>query len=125
MVRFKNIERNNLFMTSKIRVGIFGATGAVGKELLKVLFDRKFPMKELRLFASEKSVGSKVDTPLGKITIENANTIDYSQLDIAFFAIGGGWPKEMRLKQLKQDVLLLIIVLHLGMIKMCHWLFRR
>ena len=81
-------------MASKIRVGIFGATGAVGRELLEVLFDRKFPMKELRLYASEKSVGSKVDTSLGKITIENANTVDYSQIDIAFFAIGGGWPKE-------------------------------
>ena len=66
----------------------------VGKELLKVLFDRKFPIGELRLYASEKSAGKKVQTELGEITIENANTADYSQLDIAFFAIGGGWPKE-------------------------------
>jgi len=59
-----------------------------------VLFDRKFPIGELRLYASEKSAGKKVQTELGEITIENANTADYSQLDIAFFAIGGGWPKE-------------------------------
>jgi len=79
---------------TKLKVGILGATGMVGKELLKVLFDRKFPIGELRLYASEKSAGKKVQTELGEITIENANTADYSQLDIAFFAIGGGWPKE-------------------------------
>ena len=39
--------------------------------------------------------------PLGEITIENANTADYSQLDIAFFAIGGGWPKENAPKAIK------------------------
>ncbi len=79
---------------TKLKVGILGATGMVGKELLKVLFDRKFPIGELRLYASEKSAGKKVRTELGELTIENANTADYSQLDIAFFAIGGGWPKE-------------------------------
>lgn len=87
--------------TRKIRIGIFGATGAVGKEILKVLFDRKFPIKELWLYASEKSVGKKVETPLGKISLENANTADYSELDIAFFAIGGGWPKENAPKAVK------------------------
>ncbi|MDP6600504.1 MAG: aspartate-semialdehyde dehydrogenase [Candidatus Woesearchaeota archaeon] len=79
---------------TKLKVGILGATGMVGKELLKVLFDRKFPIGELRLYASERSAGKKVRTELGELTIENANTADYSQLDIAFFAIGGGWPKE-------------------------------
>jgi aspartate-semialdehyde dehydrogenase len=79
---------------AKLKVGILGATGMVGKELLKVLFDRKFPIESLRLYASERSVGKKIKTPLGEITVENANTADYSQLDIAFFAIGGGWPKE-------------------------------
>lgn len=90
--------QNNRYISGKtmkkIRVGIFGATGAVGKEILKVLFDRKFPIKELRLFASEKSAGKKIETQLGKISLQNANTADYSELDIAFFAIGGGWPKE-------------------------------
>ncbi len=78
----------------KLKVGILGATGMVGKELIKVLFDRKFPIKSLKLYASERSVGKKIETPLGKIAVENADTADYSQSDIAFFAIGGGWPKE-------------------------------
>jgi aspartate-semialdehyde dehydrogenase len=77
-----------------LRVGIMGATGMVGKELLKVLFDRKFPIDELKLYASERSVGKEIETPMGKITVENADEADYSQLDLAMFAIGGGWPKE-------------------------------
>ena len=78
----------------KLKVGILGATGMVGRELLKVLFDRNFPIASLRLYASSRSEGKKIETPLGDITIENADNADYSQLDIAFFAIGGGWPKE-------------------------------
>ncbi len=77
-----------------LRVGIFGATGMVGKELLKVLFDRKFPIGELRLYASERSVGKEIETPMGVKTVELADGADFSQLDMAFFAIGGGWPKE-------------------------------
>ncbi len=78
----------------KVRVGIMGATGIVGRELLKVLFARKFPIESLRLYASHRSVGKKIETLLGDICIENADEADYSLLDIAFFAIGGGWPKE-------------------------------
>jgi|TARA_Y100000310_G_C20652384_1_gene800146 aspartate-semialdehyde dehydrogenase len=78
----------------KLKIGILGATGMVGKELLKVLFDRKFPIESLKLYASERSVGKKIKTPLGEITVESANIVDYSQLDIVLFAIGGEWPKE-------------------------------
>ena len=41
-------------------VGILGATGAVGREMLKVLEERSFPMGELRLLASSRSVGKKI-----------------------------------------------------------------
>lgn len=77
-----------------IKVGIFGATGMVGRELLKVLFERKFPVGELRLFASERSVGKEIKSPRGIIKVEHADAVDYSGLDMAFFAIGGGWPRE-------------------------------
>jgi aspartate-semialdehyde dehydrogenase len=85
-------------MTKKPKIGIFGATGAVGQETQKILFNRKFPMESLRLFASERSAGKEVDSPFGKIILENANKADFSTLDLAFFAIGGGWPKEFASK---------------------------
>ncbi len=85
----------------KVRVGIMGATGIVGRELLKVLFARKFRIESLRLYASKRSVGKKIETGLGDICVENADEVDYSLLDVAFFAIGGGWPKENAAKAAK------------------------
>jgi aspartate-semialdehyde dehydrogenase len=85
----------------KLRIGIMGATGMVGKEILEVLADRNFPISSLRLYASERSVGKKIKTNKGTITVENADTADYSELDIAFFAIGGGWPNENAKKATK------------------------
>lgn len=76
-----------------INVAVFGATGMVGRELLNVLFDRQFPSGCLKLYASERSVGKEINTPAGKISVEIADTADFSKLDIAFFAISGGWPK--------------------------------
>jgi len=78
----------------KLKVGIFGITGAVGQELKNVLFERDFPLESLRVFASSRSVGKKVETPMGVLEVENANEADFSQFDICLFAIGGGWPKE-------------------------------
>lgn len=83
-----------------VKVGVFGATGMVGREVLKVLADRNYPVTELRVYASERSVGKEIEfngtdtLDAGKFSVENADTADYSELDVAFFAIGGGWPKE-------------------------------
>jgi aspartate-semialdehyde dehydrogenase len=77
-----------------MRIGIFGATGMVGQELIKVLSERKFPADEITLFASSRSEGKVLQTPWGEKTVANADNADYSKLDIAFFAIGGGWPTE-------------------------------
>ncbi|RME74130.1 MAG: aspartate-semialdehyde dehydrogenase [Planctomycetota bacterium] len=50
-----------------MRVGIVGATGAVGRELLRVLHERRFPVRELRLFASPRSAGRHL--PFGERTV--------------------------------------------------------
>ncbi len=76
------------------RIGIFGATGAVGKELIKVILERKVPFSSLRLFASSRSAGKKIETPQGELVVEDSSNADYSDLDIAFFAISSSWSKE-------------------------------
>ena len=48
--------------SKKLKVGIFGITGAVGQELLNVIQDRDFPVADLRVFASERSVGKTFDS---------------------------------------------------------------
>ena len=55
--------RKGLKNMKSYRVGILGATGAVGREMMKILAERNFPLEELRLLASEKSVGKTIVYP--------------------------------------------------------------
>ena len=50
-------------MANSAVVGVVGATGAVGAEVVKVLHGRKFPLAEVKLFASERSADRQVTTP--------------------------------------------------------------
>ena len=72
---------------ASINVGIVGATGAVGQELLRLLHDRNFPMASLRLFASARSVGKVVECAGKKYTVEEAKAGVFTDLDVAFFAV--------------------------------------
>ena len=72
---------------ASINVGIVGATGAVGQELLRLLHDRNFPMASLRLFASARSAGKVVACAGRKYTVEEAKPGVFADLDVAFFAV--------------------------------------
>ncbi|WP_371652746.1 MULTISPECIES: aspartate-semialdehyde dehydrogenase [unclassified Streptomyces] len=72
-----------------MRVGIVGATGQVGGVMRTILAERKFPVDELRLFASARSAGSTLTWEGREITIEDASTADYAGLDIVLFSAGG------------------------------------
>ncbi|MFH5925977.1 aspartate-semialdehyde dehydrogenase [Roseomonas xinghualingensis] len=76
-----------------MRVGVFGATGAVGKELVQVLGDRGYPVTELRLFASPRSAGTRITTPFGEKTIEVYDPAKPPKLDLALLAVSGEWSK--------------------------------
>ncbi len=74
---------------SSFTVGIVGATGAVGQELLRLLLERNFPISNLRLFASTRSAGKVIEC-LGKTyTVEEAKPGVFADVDVAFFAAGG------------------------------------
>lgn len=78
-----------------INVGIVGATGAVGQELLQLLHQRNFPLAKLRLFASARSAG-KILTFAGKTyTVEEARPGIFADLDVAFFAVEGATTKAL------------------------------
>ncbi|MFG3032603.1 aspartate-semialdehyde dehydrogenase [Streptomyces sp. NPDC048253] len=68
-----------------MRVGIVGATGQVGTVMRRILKERDFPVTELRLFASARSAGTVLDG----VTVEDAATADYANLDIVLFSAGG------------------------------------
>ncbi len=66
-------------------VGIIGATGAVGQEIIHVLKVRQFPLASLRLFASAHSVGKVHDG----IVLEAFDMDTVSALDVVFLAVSG------------------------------------
>ncbi|MFE9254629.1 aspartate-semialdehyde dehydrogenase [Streptomyces sp. NPDC006879] len=78
-----------------MRVGIVGATGQVGGVMRQILAERKFPVDELRLFASARSAGSVLEWEGRQITIEDAATADYTGLDIVLFSAGGATSKAL------------------------------
>jgi aspartate-semialdehyde dehydrogenase len=73
-----------------MRIGIVGATGQVGRVMRSILAERQFPVTELRLFASERSAGRRLPWGDGEIEVEDADTADYSGLDVVLFSAGGG-----------------------------------
>jgi len=77
----------------KYNVAILGATGAVGTEFLKLIEERNFPFKELRLLASKRSAGKKLTTCGQEFTVEEATVDSFNDIDIALFA-GGSISKE-------------------------------
>ncbi|MDD2421774.1 MAG: aspartate-semialdehyde dehydrogenase [Heliobacteriaceae bacterium] len=69
-------------------VAIVGATGAVGQELLKGLAERRFPVGELRLLASQRSAGKKMQHQGREHTIGLTDANAFAGMDVVFFAGG-------------------------------------
>jgi len=70
-------------------VGIVGATGAVGKEIVGCLENRDFPASSLRIFGSSRSAGSKVTTKFGEVCVELFDEEMARQCDVVFLAVSG------------------------------------
>jgi aspartate-semialdehyde dehydrogenase len=74
-------------------VAIVGATGAVGVELLRCLDVRRFPMKELRLFASARSAGKTLRFKGEPMAVHALTEASFGGIDIAFFSAGSAVSK--------------------------------
>ena len=57
----------------KVNIGVMGATGAVGQEMIKVLGERNFPVGELSCLASARSEGKVLSTPFGDVSESRAH----------------------------------------------------
>jgi aspartate-semialdehyde dehydrogenase len=79
---------------SGFNVAIAGATGAVGQEFLTVLAERKFPIKHLKLLASARSAGKKIDFQGRTYTVEELTKDSFKDVKFAFFSAGGSISKE-------------------------------
>ncbi len=72
----------------KYNVAIAGATGAVGGAMLEVLERRDFPINELRLLASERSVGKKITFKGKEIAVQLLSKDAFTDIDVALFSAG-------------------------------------
>ncbi|MBW6519931.1 MAG: aspartate-semialdehyde dehydrogenase [Desulfoarculaceae bacterium] len=73
----------------KYNVAIAGATGAVGGAMLEVLRRRNFPVGELRLLASERSIGKKISFGGKELSVQLLSKDAFQGIDIALFSAGG------------------------------------
>ncbi|MEO8363356.1 MAG: aspartate-semialdehyde dehydrogenase [Ilumatobacteraceae bacterium] len=78
-----------------MRVGVVGATGTVGTVMRQLLLERKYPVDELRLFASARSAGTKVEWDGRPILIEDASEADPAGLDVVLFSAGATASREL------------------------------
>ena len=76
------------------RVAVVGATGAAGEMTLRILEERKFPVRDLRAFASERSVGKTVTFAGEPVRVEKVTAEAFRGVEIAFFSAGTAQSKE-------------------------------
>ena len=72
----------------KYNVAILGATGAVGQEFLNLIEERNFPFAELKMLASKRSAGKKIQFMGKEYTVDEATEDSFKGVDIALFAGG-------------------------------------
>lgn len=75
-------------------LAIAGATGAVGREMVEILQQRRFPLASLKLLASEKSAGQKLPFRGENLTIQTLTAESLKGVDIALFSAGSGISKQ-------------------------------
>jgi aspartate-semialdehyde dehydrogenase len=81
-------------MSRSFNVAVVGATGAVGIEMLKTLEARRFPVKSIRLLASERSVGKELLFRDEIVKVEKLTAESFAGIDIALFSAGASRSRE-------------------------------
>lgn len=75
-------------MNNGYTVAIVGATGMVGQEFIKVLLQRKFPAKNILLYASDRSAGRRMFVGHQEIVVKETANDSFDNVDIALFSAG-------------------------------------
>src|SRR6476660_5311912 len=76
------------------KVAVAGATGNVGREMLNILDERKFPADEVIALASRRSVGTEVSYGDRTLKVKALENYDVSDVDICLMSAGGDVSKE-------------------------------
>ena len=89
-----------------MNIAIVGATGNVGRKLIEVLENKKFPITRLYLVASSKSAGKKINFLGKECSVENLDKFDFSKVKIAFFAAGSSVAEKWALAAAKKTIVI-------------------
>merc|ERR1719247_3118304 len=83
-----------MMATKQAKIGVVGVTGAVGVEIIECLHNRKYPVSELKLFASARSAGKPMATPYGEKKIEEFTLEAARACDVVLLAVSGDFALE-------------------------------
>ena len=78
----------------KVNIAVLGATGAVGREMLKVLVERQFPINQIKALASARSAGMELPFGDGKVIVEEATEASFEGMDIVLGAASADLAKK-------------------------------
>ncbi len=76
-----------------LSVAVCGATGTVGREIVRILAERSFPVGELKLLASERSAGERIEFCGEELVVEKLTAESFAGVDLALFSAGGSVSK--------------------------------
>jgi len=82
-------------VAGEVRLAVVGATGVVGQEMLKILEERDFAVKELICLADPREAGTKVKFKGEEFTVQGASAGAFNRADIAMFAVGTEVSKQL------------------------------
>lgn len=78
----------------KYKVAIVGATGAVGREMLRCVIEFNFPYESIKLLASSRSAGKEITFEDQTFVVEELTENSFENIDVAFFSAGGSISKK-------------------------------
>ena len=102
-------------MQKKYNIAVVGATGNVGREILQILEQRKFPIDNIFCLASVRSKGKKLDFNSEQITVEDLSDFDFSNVHIGLFSPGSTVSAEYAPKASKKGCLVIDNTSHFRM----------
>jgi aspartate-semialdehyde dehydrogenase len=97
----------NFIRKSEYNVAIAGVTGAVGETFLQILEERDFPIKNLKLLASQRSAGKKIKFKDKEYTVEELTHNSFKDVDIALFSAGASRSLEFAPSAVKSGALVI------------------
>lgn len=105
-------------MSKKYNIAVVGATGAVGKEFMKIIPERNFPFAKVHALASSSSSGKEISFGEEKtLKVENLESFDFKGIDFAFFTAGGSISEVFAPKAAKAGAIVIDNTSHFRMVE--------